>query len=275
MEVVRRRVGAVTLTRVPWIEIPIEPSAIGLDPESIRGQAIDPAWVTEDGHVHFAQCAWVIESSSTRIVVDPAAATDEFLRTGSDAVGHQTAFVAAMEAADQPVSSVDVVALTHLDGIGMIASTDGNGAWWPTFPSARIAISTAEIASLQEGGERSDVVAFDRLRSDHAVVDVVATPHAITPEVTMVAAPGHTPGHCVIDVRSEGARAVFVGHLPVTPVHAIVGCDDLNADAAAANQMMTEIFDGARADGALVIGSLWPHPGIASVDHERMLLPAY
>lgn len=277
MAALRLEVGAIALTRVPWIELPIDPALVGLDRTTVRATTIDPAWASTDGDVHFAQCAWVIDTGDRRIVVDPAAATDSFLRNGADAVGHQAAFVAAMAAGGYPVETIDTLVLTHLDGIGMTASTDGAGQWWPTFPNARIVISAQEVAAFADEPERADVVAFEALRAAHPVVDTVdasAVPVTIAPGVELILTGAHTAGHCVVDVRSNGARAMFLGHMPVTPVHAEVGCHDLNGDSDAAAVVMLWLLESARDDGAIVIGSLWPAPGAARVGHDLRLAPA-
>ena len=48
-----------------------------------------------------------------------------------------------------PVGQVDMVVLTHLDGIGMAAAVDGDGTWTPMFPNARLVTTAAEIDFLE------------------------------------------------------------------------------------------------------------------------------
>lgn len=42
---------------------------------------------------------------------------------------------------------------------------------------------------------------------------------AVTPELSMLPTPGHTPGHCSIGVASAGERAVILGDVAHHPLH--------------------------------------------------------
>jgi glyoxylase-like metal-dependent hydrolase (beta-lactamase superfamily II) len=109
----------------------------------------------------------------------------------------------------------------------------------------------------------------------------VSTPHQLSPSLTIESAPGHTVGHAVLRLDSEGTRAWFVGDVVHHPVQVfrpelhLPGCDDL---AQAINTRRT-VFGRIRDEGALMVPAHFgePHHGrIAhseSDDEEFVFLP--
>jgi glyoxylase-like metal-dependent hydrolase (beta-lactamase superfamily II) len=268
-EVTRIALGKARLTRVPYFDLSIDPSQLGLTPEQLAALPwAVPSWVDEQGKVRFGQAVWVIESADERIVVDPCGAVDRFLRSGPEARTHQDAVFAALRRAGVEPDDVDVVVLSHLDGIGMAAAVAEDGSWAPAFANARVVISAAECTFIDDSAEpRDGAEAFAALRR-HGVVDAVEVPHRITDEVELVLTGGHTPGHCALWVRSGGEHALFVGHLAINPVHTAGPCEELNHDPVAAWHVLRALLDEALAHDAVVIGPLWPTPGAARVVEE-------
>jgi len=274
----RFNVGAVVLTRVEYFDVALDPSVVQLTVEQVRAvQWACPTWAEHDGRVKVGQAVWVVQSRERTIVVDPCGAADQFLRTLPDAIKHQDAVMARIRAAGIEPDRVDAVVLSHLDGIGMVAVVNHDGAWAPAFPKARVVLSEIEAKLIETCNfEISGAAVFAALRAQ-GVVDPVALPFAITDEVELVASPGHTPGHGALVVRSNGERAVFIGHLALNPVNLTVGPSRGNLDPGQAWQTLNAILDEASRDGALVIGPLWPTPGAAIVtgkNASRELTPA-
>ncbi len=121
------------LTRVSCFDIALEAPIIGFTPQQV---ALVPwavlNWANEDGKVNVGQAVWVIEADGKTIVVDPCCAADAFLRTGPEATTHEAAVVQAVESAGFPIDSVSSVVMSHLDGIGMVASPKGMTGQWMT-----------------------------------------------------------------------------------------------------------------------------------------------
>jgi glyoxylase-like metal-dependent hydrolase (beta-lactamase superfamily II) len=278
VETARFEIGAVTLTRVPYFDVALEPAAVGLTPDEVAA-APDwcvPTWTTSEGEVLVGQVIWVIESQGRVVAVDPCGASDPFLRSGAEAVIHQEAVLAAMAEAGYPAERVDVVVLSHLDGIGMTAVVDDDGRWTPAFPSARILLTSAELDFL---AGRDDVGGVDQLRSLVALgaVDGVAGDHRLTDEVSLRLCGGHSPGHALIEVESQGERAVFIGHLAINPIHlSMVAGEGAHVDAVVTQAVIDEVLATAADDGSLVIGPLWPFPGAGQVTSaDRRVVPAF
>ncbi len=252
-------VGDITLTRVGYADVPIDPARVGLDAAQIAALAwAEPVWAT-GGQPLAGAAAWIVESGAARIVIDPAQAADEILRTPSDAAAHQRAFAAAMAAAGFERSTITHVVATHVETIGMFAWRDDDGSWSPFFPAAAMFAPGRDLAALDAGTlTPANADAFAQLR-DHGVVHAVGdAATAIADGVVIEHSGGHCAGHSIVRIESRGQRAIFVGHLAVTPLHLGTGeCPQQNVDAPGTEQLL----DGFRSSGAWLAGPLWPAPG--------------
>jgi glyoxylase-like metal-dependent hydrolase (beta-lactamase superfamily II) len=255
--------GDVVLTRVPYFDVALDADVIGFTSQQVIELAWgNPDWTTAEGQVNVGQAIWVIESAGQILVVDPCGAADAFLRSGPEASTHEAAVVAAMASADYPVDSVDFVAMSHLDGIGMVGSFDADGHCSPLFPKARIVITERELAHIDEHQEIGGRSAFLELMSQ-GVVDGVQCPYELAPHVTMRLTGGHSPGHCVLRIGDE---AVLIGHLAVNPVQVSAGMmPDQHLEPTVAFTALEQELAWARERNALIIGPLWPGPGAGNV----------
>jgi glyoxylase-like metal-dependent hydrolase (beta-lactamase superfamily II) len=265
VEIAGFQIGQVELARVPYFDVPLDPAVAQLTADQVR--AIDwatPAWATEDGRVRIGQAVWVVVSQDQLIVVDPCGAADDFIRSGPEAIGHQEKVLAAMSEAGFPPERVDLVVLSHLEGIGLTAVVDPDGRWSPAFANARIVLSNPELEFLAGGGPAQGLDAFNEL-VEQGVVDGVDDGYQLTDEVTLEVTAAHTPGHAILRIESEGERAVFLGHLLVSPL-------SLTATTATTDGVLGALV--AEADDALLVGSLWPFPGAGYVTAARAIVAA-
>jgi glyoxylase-like metal-dependent hydrolase (beta-lactamase superfamily II) len=266
VEIAGFQIGQVELTRIPYFDVPLDAAVAHLTADQVR--AIDwatPAWASDDGQVLVGQAVWVVVSQDQLIVVDPCGTADEFLRSGPEAIGHQEAVLAAMREAGFPPERVDVVVLSHLEGIGMTAVVDPDGRWAPAFPNARVVLSTPELEFLADGGPAQGLDALNELIAQ-GVVDGVDDGYRLTDEVGLEVTAAHTPGHAILRIDSDGEHAVFLGHLLVSPLSV--------AAADGAEPVVDALIARARADDTLLVGSLWPFPGAGYVTDERAVVPA-
>ncbi|MFE9327521.1 MBL fold metallo-hydrolase [Nocardia sp. NPDC052278] len=109
--------------------------------------------------------------------------------------------------------TVDTVAISHLhiDHTGWLADADGS----PIFENARILLPRADFEHFVTGGHASLLPreTVDALRAlvGSGRAELFDGETVISPEVTALPAPGHTPGHTVFAVVDSGERAVLVG----------------------------------------------------------------
>jgi glyoxylase-like metal-dependent hydrolase (beta-lactamase superfamily II) len=265
-------VGEVELTRVPYFDVALDAAVVGLTAEQIESvEWATPSWASTDGQVLIGQAVWVVESQGRVIVVDPCGAADAFLRSGPEAVGHQEAVLGAMRAAGYPPDRVDTVVLSHLDGIGMAAVVAPDGDWQPAFPNARIVMMSAELEFLAAGGPAQGLDALNALIAQ-GVVDGVRDGYQLTDEVWLQLTGAHTPGHAVVRIQSGESRAIFLGHLALSPINVVMAhCAPADAEKERAADVLDALVADAAADDALIIGPLWPFPGAGHVAGDRVV----
>jgi glyoxylase-like metal-dependent hydrolase (beta-lactamase superfamily II) len=118
---------------------------------------------------------------------------------------------------------IDMVVLTHLhrDHVGWNL-TDADGHWVPTFPRARYWLSTKDW----EACHQPDVQPTRFPNAPTCVwplaglglVEFMQGEHRLTPTLTALPTPGHTPGHMSILITSRGERALVLGDAAHSPV---------------------------------------------------------
>jgi glyoxylase-like metal-dependent hydrolase (beta-lactamase superfamily II) len=126
----------------------------------------------------------------------------------------------------------------------------------PAFPNARYFLGRADWNRFC--GPNGQVHRFDQqLRSllDLGKLTLVDGPLQLTPEVSLLPTPGHTPGHMSVLVQSAGEMAIFVGDVCHHPLHfshpAWVSCFD--TDPAITPLTRAWLFRLARDKNALLV----------------------
>ncbi|WP_214410077.1 MBL fold metallo-hydrolase [Sphaerisporangium fuscum] len=148
---------------------------------------------------------------------------------------------------------VDTVVLTHLhsDHAGG-AVVDGV----PAFPNARHVIQRAEVEWVGSGGPNPILERV--LRPLTGMVDAVDGEAEVIPGVRAILAPGHTPGHQVVEI----GRLTLTGDLVLHPVQlanpAIRYAHDEDPDRAAATRQA--LLRRLRAEGGLIGTAHFPEP---------------
>jgi glyoxylase-like metal-dependent hydrolase (beta-lactamase superfamily II) len=265
-------VDGIRLTRVPYFDVSLGASVIGLTRDQVASVpwAI-PSWATPTGEVLVGQAIWVIESDDQVLIADPCGAADAFIRSGPEAVTHQQAVVEALAASGYSVEVVDLVVLSHLDGIGMTAAVDIDGRWSPFFPNARIVLSDSELAHIEANPNIGGASALSELMGK-GVVDGLSPPSAIAPGVNVEQSGGHSPGHLIMRI---GEGAVFIGHLAVSPLQAAAGVQPgQHVDANRAHDVLVDELRWACDRHALMLGPLWPDPGAGRISGPPWVVTA-
>ena len=252
-------IGTVRLTRVGYADVEVPPETVGLTAEAVGSVTwAEPLWAGAGG-VGAAAAAWIIESDGARIVVDPALAADAILRNETDAAAHQEAFAAVLADAGFARDTITHAVATHIDGVGMFAWREPDGAWTPFFPNAPILLSQRELDAIdaQHHPDPDSRPILGELRALGAV-RATGNREQITPAVAIEHTGAHTAGHQIVRIQSDGERAVIVGHLAASPLQLETGvCTLLHDEPDEAWATLVALRD----EGALLIGPLWPTPG--------------
>lgn len=210
----------------------------------------------------------------------PASATCLFIDTGQNRVLIDTGFGAGISSemggllqnlAAEGVNAVDIdtVILSHghPDHIG--GSTDAQNL--PTFPKAEYVMWQAEwnywTSAETLANERAVAAQFARknlppLQDRITLVDRAGM--EIRPGIFAVPAPGHSPGHMAVEIRSHGERLYFLADTALHPLHfeypdwfAVV---DANPEQVLATR--EKLFAQISAEQALVLGYHFEFPGL-------------
>ena len=120
---------------------------------------------------------------------------------------------------------IDVVFCTHLhaDHVGWNTQLR-DGRWVPTFPNARYIFARREYEyweKLHRAGQAPNHDSFaDSVLPvmEAKQADLVESDHEIESGIHLEAAYGHTPGTCLLHVKSGGEHGVFIGDVMHTPV---------------------------------------------------------
>jgi glyoxylase-like metal-dependent hydrolase (beta-lactamase superfamily II) len=123
--------------------------------------------------------------------------------------------VAGLAAIGVRPEEVTHVLITHAHGDHVAGgAVEHEGRWVPRYPNARYFLGRRDW----EGNPARDQP--DTLLARHlgpvaeaGQLELVDAEREIVPGVTMLAAPGESPGHCLVRVVSEGAAYYFLGDL--------------------------------------------------------------
>jgi len=153
---------------------------------------------------------------------------------------------------------IDYVFCTHLhsDHVGWNTRLD-NGRWVPTFPNAKYLFSRADVEALDP--RRGALSGWDDASDaflDSAIpviesgqAQILDGEHQVGDGMTILPAPGHTPGHCYLRVEDSGDSGLFTGdalHHPVqiaAPEVNSFACLDADAARATCVKVLEECCD--------------------------------
>ncbi len=270
------RVGRATITPIVEVESVTSPRFLftGLDKAGVidlahRAPWLQGAFVDDAGYLlQRIQCL-VIEVDGVRIAVDTCVGNDK-QRANPGWHEQHLPFLTDLEAAGFPPATIDAVVCTHLhvDHVGW-NTTLVDGAWLPTFPTARYLLARPEFEYWQATAfPDGDDYFVDSVAPVHdaSQADLVAVDHVVDASIRFDSTPGHTPGHVSVVVESAGERAVITGDMIHTPIQiADIGRSsafDFDQQAAAETRAS---FLERYADDALVIGTHWGGPGAGRI----------
>jgi glyoxylase-like metal-dependent hydrolase (beta-lactamase superfamily II) len=183
--------------------------------------------------------------------------------------GMQGQLMNDLAAAGIAPESVDIVTFTHLHGdhIGWNLVTEG-GQPRPRFPRARYLVPEGDWKHYTAQPDPSVLFKEQMLPlADLGVMDLISGDHALTPSITSVSTPGHTPGHLSFAVLSGGERGFVLGDVLIS----LVDTDQpdwsshFDTDPDLARRTRHTTLERLEGDGSLVAASHLPKPGLGRI----------
>lgn len=175
---------------------------------------------------------------------------------------------------------IDNVFLTHLHGdhIGWNLLPDGR-QWRPTFPKARYLLQQADWDHFASQEELAKLEANVRVKAestylplmDLGVLELIEGDADVAPGLQALHTPGHTPGHMSMFISSGNDRALIIGDVLGSPMHASepdqVYLPDSNVNQA--RETRHRLLDMAESDGMVILGSHMTQPGWGTIVRWR------
>ena len=196
--------------------------------------------------------------------------TPTVVNTGAELVLFDTGLsaegtLAALTAAGMTADMVDVVVLTHMHGdhIGGLMGADGTT---PTFANARYVTGAVEHNNWTTAGNEGFDKNVKPLNDKITFLDDGGSPVS---GITAMAAAGHTPGHMIYMVESNGQRLAITADTANHYVWSLQRPDwevRFDADKAAAAATRKQVFGMIAADRIPFIGYHMPFPGLGYVE---------
>lgn len=201
-----------------------------------------------DGTIHLSIQPLLVRDGERLVLIDTGAGGE---------MGTENRLPGSLRAAGVEPGQVTDVLISHAHGdhIGGLAA-DGALA----FPNAVIRMDEATWREIREEPRLADLV---RLISPR--VQTFAAGAEVTPAITAVALPGHSPGHTGYEIVSGADRLLYIGdalHSSIVSVQAPTLRNAWDSDSALAIRTREGLLERGARDGMRIYGVHFPFPGI-------------
>lgn len=183
---------------------------------------LQPHFLDTEKNILLSIHTFLVRTTHHTILIDTCIGNDKEAPAFPQWTGRKGSYLQDLAAIGCAPEAVDYVFCTHMhiDHTGWNTRLQ-DGRWVPTFPNARYLFNKREWEHWQDAQDAVDqaVVRQNLLPIIEAGrVEWVDNAWGIDDEVTLVPTPGHTPGHCSVQLRSNGQTAMITGDMMVHPV---------------------------------------------------------
>ncbi|MBM4255039.1 MAG: MBL fold metallo-hydrolase [Deltaproteobacteria bacterium] len=183
---------------------------------------LQPSFLDAEKRMLLSIHTFVIKTKHHTVLIDTCVGNDKQGLAFPQWNGRRASYVEDLAAVGCAPEQVDYVFCTHmhLDHTGWNTQLR-DGRWIPTFPKAKYLFNRGEwehwkdIATAEDQAViRQNIVPI----IEAGQVAWVENAWGIDDEVTLLPTPGHTPGHCSVQISSHGKAAIVTGDMMVHPV---------------------------------------------------------
>ncbi|MCK9915563.1 MBL fold metallo-hydrolase [Microbacteriaceae bacterium K1510] len=250
-----RRIGVATVTPISDGIIPINPSLLPkATPEEVA-PLLERAGLA-NGPVPASVNAFVIDLPGQRVLIDAGIGPNRVETAG--ALRENLAIAGITRA------SIDLILLTHLhrDHVGGLADAQGEAV----FPNAHVMLHERDLAFWTDEGEEARAPGFAKqyfsiarasLKPYAARMTTFDRSGSLLAGIEAIHAPGHTPGHTMYRISSEGQSlliAADIVHIPALQLPRPDWSIVLDVDPDEAARTRKRVLDAAARDGTLLTG---------------------
>jgi glyoxylase-like metal-dependent hydrolase (beta-lactamase superfamily II) len=229
---------------------------------------LQPHFATPDGRMIISFQCFVLRSKGRTAMIDTCIGNDR-KREFDVFCNMHNSFLEDLSAAGFPAAEVTDVLCTHLhfDHVGWNTRLV-EGKWVPTFPKARYLFGRREWQHWAHLRDTGGYHHMDHLQDSidpilaAGLEQFIDADFRLTEEISLIATPGHTPGHVSVLIDSRGERAVITGDLMHSPIQIAIPATEARFDmdkpqAARTRRDFVERFSDS---GTLVIGTHFAEP---------------
>ncbi|MBI2766662.1 MAG: MBL fold metallo-hydrolase [Chloroflexi bacterium] len=230
--------------------------------------------VDDSGNMSMPMTTFVIRTAGKLVLVDTGIGPELGSLGRAGFAGDVGYLPGALKDAGIDANAVDTVVFTHLhaDHIGWNVTTlDGEAV--PTFPNASYVVTKTEWA-YWSGTKSRDIARCVRPLEERGQLLTVDDGYEPAPGLSLVASPGHTPGHTCVLVGAGSERGLITGDAAHHPAELVddhfVAVHDM--DPARSTASRAALAARMEAEGLTVLGGHFPPPGagnLVRVDAKR------
>lgn len=239
---------------------------------------LPPGQLTPDDFLNLSYHGFVVRTGRHTILVDTCCGNHKNRPTRPAFHQLNTGFPLVLEAAGVMPDQVDFVMCTHLhwDHVGWNTELI-DGQWVPTFPNAKYIVSRTEYdywdAAYRRGERNAHCLSFEDSilpvkRAEQIVL--VDDDHEFDDGIVLEPCFGHSPGHVVVNIASEGARGVVTGDVVHHQIQlrfpAMSTMADLDRDLA--RQTRTALIERHADTGTLLLPGHFQSPTIGTIERQ-------
>lgn len=229
----------------------------------------------ETGRIPMPVHSFVLETAHHLILVDTCVGNDKERPGVGEFHRLTTNYLHRLAAVGLRPEDIDYVMCTHLhvDHVGWNTRLV-DGRWVPTFPNARYVVSKTEFEAARDEAITINFPAIRNCFADSVLpiveagkMDFIDGIHEMLGVMTLRPAPGHSPGHMRIELRSDGQIGVFAGDMVHSPIQVPLWqwsskvCWDKNMAA----QSRRELLEFCVAEGALLLPGHFSSPHVGRI----------